>query len=83
VCGGGNIFCGGGRLVWRPSLSTFGGGGGRGDGRRGRRRGSGGSGGRRGGRRGIGGSLILTDMALSMQLVCDSIIPWKMMNANK
>jgi len=55
-------------------LCTFGGGG-RGNGRRGRRRGSGGSGGRRGGRRGIGGSLILTDMALSMQLVCDSIIP--------
>jgi len=110
VCGGGNIFGGGVRLVWRPSLNTFGGGGlgagwiigffscsdgrcgggggGRGDGRRGRRRGSGGrcrsggNGGRCGGRRSSGGNGG-TLMALSMQLVCDSIIPWKMMNANK
>jgi hypothetical protein len=86
MCGGGNIFGGGGRLGWRPSL-TFGGGG---------------LGGGGGGDFGIGinggfgigwiiglffgdggGGGWRGNEALTMQLVCDSIIPWKMMNANK
>jgi hypothetical protein len=86
VCGDGNIFGGGGRLGWRPSL-TFGGGGlggGGGDFGIGINGGFGfgwiiglffGGGGRNNGRR--------RNETLTMQLVCDSIIPWKMMNANK
>jgi hypothetical protein len=85
VCGGGNIFGGGGRLGWPASL-TFGGGG------------LGGGGGDfgiglNGGNIGWiirlffgdggGGVRRRCNEALTMQLVCDSIIPWKMMNANK
>jgi hypothetical protein len=87
VCGGGNIFGGGGRLGWRPSL-TFGGGGlggGGGDFGIGIDGGFGfgwiiwlfsGGGGGNNERR-------LRNETVTMQLVCDSIIPWKMMNANK